>query len=73
VTTSVRLLRKSQSQGGLLSPLVHLVRNPVSSIGELLAGLREENVASSQDAETETRRKILYHRMKEVGGLSHGS
>lgn len=71
-TTPVRCLRKSQSHAGLLSPLVHLVRNPVSSIGDVLGSLREEAISNSQDAETETRTKILYHRMKEVGGCHRG-
>lgn len=72
VKSPARRLRKSQSHGGFLSPLVHLVRNPVSSLGDALGGLREEYArTTAETAEVEDRKKILYFRMKEVS-CEHG-
>jgi TAG lipase/steryl ester hydrolase/phospholipase A2/LPA acyltransferase len=65
-TPATRRLRKSQSHGGLLSPLVQLVRNPVTSIGDILGSLREGGVSGEEDGETRDRKQILYLRMKEV-------
>ncbi|KAF2436719.1 patatin-domain-containing protein, partial [Tothia fuscella] len=70
VTSKVRRLRKYQSSGSLLSlsPLVHLVRNPVGTIGDILGSLREDSTSTTDDAtrEVQTRRKILYLRLKEA-------
>jgi len=66
VTTPARRLRKSQSHAGFLSPLVHLVRNPVGLIGDVLWSLQEEPARVSENVEVDNRRQILYLRMKEV-------
>ena len=60
-----RVVRKSKSHGGLLSPLAQLVRNPVQSIGNVVGSHYN---ASVQDAlDDASRRQILYLRMNNVG------
>lgn len=64
--TSGKVIRKSKSHGGFLSPLTKLVRNPVELLGDVVGS---HYSASFQDAldEDAGRKQILYLRMKNVG------
>lgn len=66
---SGKVVRKSRSHGGFLSPLSKLARSSVQSIGE---AINYSHNASSQNAldENAGRRQILYLRMKNVGTRS---
>ena len=61
-----KVIRKSKSHGGFLSPLTKLVRNPVQSIGDAVNSYYN---APPQDVldEDAGRKQILYLRMKNVG------
>lgn len=63
---SGKIIRKSKSHGGFLSPLAKLVRNPVQTIGDVVGSHYN---ATCQDAldEDAGRKQILYLRMKNVG------
>ncbi|EUC47055.1 hypothetical protein COCMIDRAFT_91152 [Bipolaris oryzae ATCC 44560] len=57
-------LKKSKSHAGFLSPLAHLVRNPVGSLVGILgdSNVPEQGVGTAEDA----RRQVLYLRMKDA-------
>ncbi|KAF2476593.1 patatin-domain-containing protein [Lindgomyces ingoldianus] len=59
-----KALRKSQSHGGLLAPLVQLVRDPVRTIGSAVGSLSdvpESTVASEAELD---HKQVLYLRMR---------
>jgi TAG lipase/steryl ester hydrolase/phospholipase A2/LPA acyltransferase len=60
-----KVIKKSKSYGGFLSPLVQLARNPAGTLGGA-AGEYDvpESDAGAADA---NRRQILYLQMKDVG------
>lgn len=63
--TGGRVIRKSKSHGGFLSPLTRLVRNPVQSLG---AALTSQYTAPFQEEldQDAGRKQILYLRLKNV-------
>lgn len=63
-----RRLRKSRTYGDLLSPIARVVRDPVGSLGEILETFTfEESPSKRRKSEDgESRRQVLYLRMKEV-------
>ncbi|CAO2657312.1 Nn.00g034380.m01.CDS01 [Neocucurbitaria sp. VM-36] len=59
-----KVIRKSKSHGGFLSPLVQLVRNPTGALGSAVGSY---NVPDTDAAASEAnRRQILYLRMKDA-------
>lgn len=60
-------LRKSKSQGGLLAPLVQLVRDPVGTLSYAVSS--DEDIAQRKalPAADVYRRQILYLRLSDVG------
>ncbi|KAF2815308.1 patatin-domain-containing protein [Mytilinidion resinicola] len=59
-----RVLRKSRSHAGFLSPLIQLVRDPVGTIGSVIYD--DSSAIATDGAEDESRREILYLRMREA-------
>ena len=61
-------LRKSRTYGDLLSPIARAIRDPVGSLGEILETFTlEENPRKRRKSEDgDSRRQVLYLRMKEV-------
>lgn len=63
--TTHKVVRKSKSHGGFLTPLVQLVRDPVGTLGTTISNYNvPDKEATAFDA---SRRQILYLRMKDVG------
>ncbi|KAF2501311.1 patatin-domain-containing protein [Lophium mytilinum] len=63
-TEKQRVLRKSRSHAGFLSPLIHLVRDPVGTIGSVI--YEDTSTIALDSAVDENRREILYLRMREA-------
>jgi TAG lipase/steryl ester hydrolase/phospholipase A2/LPA acyltransferase len=60
-----KVIRKTQSHGGFLTPLAQLVRNPIVTLG---GAVGDYNVPEPDGGAAEAnRRQILYLRMKDVG------
>lgn len=68
VNSQQRRLRKSRSYGDLLTPFTRVVRDPVGSLGDVLEDLGFEVSPSKRrrSEDEESRRRVLYLRMKEV-------
>jgi len=68
VNSQQRHLRNSRSYGDLLSPFARIVRDPVGSLGDVLEGLILEGSPNKRRRleDEESRRQVLYIRMKEV-------
>ncbi|ORY19809.1 acyl transferase/acyl hydrolase/lysophospholipase, partial [Clohesyomyces aquaticus] len=59
-----RTLRKSQSHGGFLSPLVHLVRDPVGTLSTVVGSLNHVSENSAGLEAEPDYRQVLYLRMR---------
>jgi hypothetical protein len=59
-------LRKSKSHAGFLSPLIHLVRDPVGTIGGVIFEDGPLGIAVGDAEAEEGRRQVLYLRMRNV-------
>jgi hypothetical protein len=60
--------RKSRTYGDLLSPIARVVQDPVGSLGDVLESFTLEGSPSKRrrSEDEESRRQVLYLRMKEV-------
>jgi TAG lipase / steryl ester hydrolase / phospholipase A2 / LPA acyltransferase len=58
-------LRKSQSHGSFLNPLLRLTRNPRGVISDIFSDWQGDR-ADRLDANDESRRQVLYMRMNNV-------
>jgi len=72
VNSQQRHLRKSRTYGDLLTPFARVVRDPVGSLGDVLEGLGLEGNPNKRrrSEDEESRRQVLYLRMKEVRWIS---
>jgi TAG lipase / steryl ester hydrolase / phospholipase A2 / LPA acyltransferase len=73
VTPSLKSLRKSQSQASILSPIIRLVRYPVTTIESALDTLWVPGVQNAQDKRElvqENRRQLLLQRLRNASDLS---
>jgi hypothetical protein len=69
VTSSLKSLRKSQSHASFLSPIIRLVRYPVTTIESALETLWAPGEHNAQDKlalDMENRRQVLLQRLKDV-------
>lgn len=59
---------KSRTYGDLLSPIARIVQDPVGSLGDVLESLTLEGSPNKRrrSEDEESRRQVLYLRMKEV-------
>jgi TAG lipase/steryl ester hydrolase/phospholipase A2/LPA acyltransferase len=64
-----RTLRKDQSHGGLFTPLIQLVRDPVGTIGGAVGSLSTVSEIDLPDESAIDRRQVLYLRMRNVSAL----
>jgi TAG lipase/steryl ester hydrolase/phospholipase A2/LPA acyltransferase len=63
-------LRKNQSHGGLFTPLIQLVRDPVGTIGGAVGSLSTVSEIDIPDDPAIDRRQVLYLRMRNVSALT---
>jgi TAG lipase/steryl ester hydrolase/phospholipase A2/LPA acyltransferase len=63
----VRSIRKSKSHGGLLAPLIQLARNPIAALNNAVSEHVNVPETDTRATEADSRRQILYLRMKNVG------
>lgn len=62
-----RRLRKSQSHSGFFTPLIHLVRDPVGTIGSAVGTFQDASEpAAPIGPDDDSRKQILYLRMRNV-------
>ena len=68
VNSQQRRLHKSGIYGELLSPFTRVIRDPVGSLGDVLEGLGLEGSSNKRrkSEDEESRRQVLYLRIKEV-------
>ena len=67
---SRRTLKNNQSHGGLFTPLIQLVRDPVGTIGGAVGSLSTVSEIDIPDDPAIDRRQVLYLRMRNVSALT---
>jgi TAG lipase/steryl ester hydrolase/phospholipase A2/LPA acyltransferase len=65
-----RTLRKSQSHGGLLTPLVQLIRDPIGTIGGAVDTFSTVSEIDISNGPVIDRRQVLYLRMRNVSAIT---
>lgn len=63
-------MRKNQSHGGLFTPLMQLVRDPVGTLGGAVGSLSTVSEIDIPDDPAIDRRQVLYLRMRNVRALT---